>query len=174
MATDDAERTVDRALEALGVAAEVMGCDPGLADTAAFCEAYGVDPQDAANTLLVSSRRGEPKTVACVALATTRLDVNGVVRAEVGARKVSFADPDETARLTGMLLGGVTPFGLPEGLAVLVDAAVASRERVVVGGGSRSRKLRVAPASLLRVPGAKVVQGLARPRDDRGGEASDR
>jgi prolyl-tRNA editing enzyme YbaK/EbsC (Cys-tRNA(Pro) deacylase) len=165
MLTAGAEQAVDRAVGALGIAAEVMACDPDLADTAAFCEAYGVDPQDAANTILVSSRRGAPATVACVALATTRLDVNGVVRRELGARKASFADPDETARLTGMVLGGVTPFGLPEGMPVLVDAAVVLRERVVVGGGSRSRKLRVAPASLLRLSDARVVQGLARPRD---------
>ncbi len=164
----DVEDAVDRALEALGVAAQAMECDPDLADTAAFCEAYGVDPRDAANTILVSSRRGDPGTVACVALATSRLDVNGVVRAELGARKASFADPEETVRLTGMVLGGVTPFGLPGVLPVLVDAAVMGRERVVVGGGSRARKLLVAPSSLLRVAGARVVAGLARPRADAG------
>lgn len=164
------EHLVDAAMRGLGVDAEILACDPGLADTAAFCEAYDVDPRDAANTILVSSRRGESATVACVALATTRLDVNGVVRAELGVRKASFADPDETARVTGMVLGGVTPFGLPEGLAVLVDAAVMERERVVVGGGSRARKLLVAPSSVLLVPGARVVAGLARPRAAAGRE----
>ena len=149
------------ALDALGIDHELMDCDPDFADTAAFCERYGVAPEDSANTIVVVGK-GEPRTyVACIVLATTRLDVNGSVRKRLGVKKASFASADETRELTGMLIGGVTPFGLPDGIPVWIDAAVMTRPSVVVGGGSRSLKVRLAPDGLLRLPGAEAVDGLA-------------
>jgi prolyl-tRNA editing enzyme YbaK/EbsC (Cys-tRNA(Pro) deacylase) len=139
---------------------EVVPCDPELADTTAFCEAYGYAMEDSANTIVVAGRADPPRYAACVLLATTRLDVNGAVRRRLGVRKASFADAGATLELTGMALGGVTAVGLPEGLPLWVDAAVLERERIVLGGGSRSRKLLAPPAVLLAV-GAEVVQGLA-------------
>ena len=56
-------------------------------------------------------------------LANTRLDVNRVVRHRLGVRKASFASIDETRDLTGMLIGGVTVFGLPADLPVWIDHA---------------------------------------------------
>src|SRR5918992_4278290 len=111
-------------LAALGIEYEVMPCDPALADTAAFVEAYGIPPQRSANTILVASKGSEPTYVACVLLATTSLDVNNVVRREMGVRKASFAAADPVRALTGMEIGGVTPFGLPPDLPVMVDARV--------------------------------------------------
>jgi prolyl-tRNA editing enzyme YbaK/EbsC (Cys-tRNA(Pro) deacylase) len=158
---EDIAGRVHSALAALAVDAEELPCDPALADTAAFCAHYGVDPEDSANCIVVAATRGERRHCVCLVLATTRLDVNGAVRRLTGWPKASFAGPEETVELTGMLVGGVTPFGLPAGLPVFVDAAVMRRDRVVVGGGDRSRKLRIDPDSLLRVPGALVVDGLA-------------
>lgn len=165
MDTDIDRRVVD-ALVAAGVAHEVLPCDPSLADTAAFCAAYDVDPADSANAILVAGRppAGAPVPhVVCVVLATHRLDVNGVVRRRLGVRKASFAPADETRRITGMEIGGVTPVGLPEGLAVWVDAAVLDRDRVVIGGGSRSQKIRLAASDLVRLPGVEIVDDLAAP-----------
>ena len=159
---DIAARVRDR-LSALGVDAEEISCDPQFADTAAFCARYGIDPADSANCIVVAATRGERRHVACVVLATTRLDVNGAVRRVSGFTKASFADAAETAALTGMLIGGVTPFGLPEAMPLYVDARVLTRERVVIGGGDRSRKLRLAPQALLRLPNAALVDGLALP-----------
>jgi prolyl-tRNA editing enzyme YbaK/EbsC (Cys-tRNA(Pro) deacylase) len=99
-------------------------------------------------------------------LATHRLDVNGAVRKRLGTRKASFAGAEETARITGMAIGGVTPFGLPSQLPIWIDAAVMERGRVVVGGGSRDRKLLLPPAGLLKLPTAEAVDGLARPAPD--------
>ena len=112
------------ALHALGVEFEVMECDPALADTAAFVEAYGIPLDRSANTIVVASKGAEPRYVACVLLATTSLDVNSVVRREMGVRKASFAAADPVRALTGMEIGGVTPFGLPHDLPTLVDARV--------------------------------------------------
>ncbi|HSJ00150.1 MAG TPA: YbaK/EbsC family protein, partial [Patescibacteria group bacterium] len=95
-----------------------MPCDPALADTAAFVEAYGVPPERSANTIVVASKGAEPSYVACVLLATTSLDVNNVVRREMGVRKASFAGADPVRELTGMEIGGVTPFGLPADLPI--------------------------------------------------------
>jgi prolyl-tRNA editing enzyme YbaK/EbsC (Cys-tRNA(Pro) deacylase) len=159
--TDPAEQLVTDHLERLGVAYELMPCDPDLADTTAFCAAYGVAPEDSANTIVVA---GKPETighVACVVLATTRLDVNKAVRQRLGAKKASFASADETLALTGMMIGGVTVFGLPAGLRIWVDAAVMARPEIILGGGSRSMKVRIAPEELRAVPGLEIVDGLA-------------
>lgn len=148
-------------LDAAGVAYEVMECDPALADTAAFVAAYGVTPEQSANTIIVASRGAEPTYVACVLLATTSLDVNGVVRREMGVRKVSFAGADAVRELTGMEIGGVTPFGLPEELPILADARVMVPPWVVLGGGNRSSKLKLAPDALRALSSVRVVEGLA-------------
>ena len=143
---------------------ELFPCDPALADTAAFCEAYGVAPENSAHTIVVIGKSNPPVYAACVVLATHRLDVNRAVRDRLGTRKASFASPDETRDLTGMAIGGVTAFGLPADLPLWVDAAVMDRERIVLGGGSRSWKV-VAPPSILRtLPNAEIVEGLANPR----------
>ena len=153
-------------LEALGVSFEVMECDPALADTAAFVEAYGVPLDRSANTILVASKGAEPTYVACVLLATTSLDVNTVVRREMGVRKASFARAEPTMQVSGMEIGGVTPFGLPPDLPVLVDARVMEPDWIILGGGNRTSKLRLAPDALRAVPSLRVVDGLAidRPR----------
>jgi prolyl-tRNA editing enzyme YbaK/EbsC (Cys-tRNA(Pro) deacylase) len=145
--------------------AELFACDPALADTAAFCAAYGFAPEDSANTIVVIGKANPPVYAACVVLATHRLDVNRAVRDRLGTRKASFASADETRELTGMEIGGVTAFGLPPGLPLWIDAAVIHRERIVLGGGSRSWKV-VGPPSILRgLPNAEVVDGLAAPRE---------
>lgn len=158
---DDADRL---ALEAALVGRgeyELFACDPGLADTAAFCAAYGFSPGDSANTIIVVGKSDPPVYAACVVLATHRLDVNHAVRDRLGRRKASFASPDETRALTGHEIGGVTAFGLPGGMPLWVDAAVMERPRIVLGGGSRSWKV-IAPSSiLLAIPNVEVIAGLA-------------
>ena len=147
----------------LGVAYEIFACDPALADTAAFCAAYGFDMGNSANTIMVVGKSEPRQYAACLVLATHRLDVNRAVRAKFGRGKASFAAADETREITGMEIGGVTPFGLPAGLPIWVDAAVMGRPRIVLGGGSRSWKVLAAPQILLRVPNVEVVEGLAAP-----------
>jgi prolyl-tRNA editing enzyme YbaK/EbsC (Cys-tRNA(Pro) deacylase) len=158
---DAARATLERELAGRGEY-ELFPCDPALADTAAFTAAYGFAMEDSANTIIVVGKGAEPVYAACVVLATHRLDVNHAVKARFG-RKSSFASADETRALTGHEIGGVTVFGLPAGLPVWIDAAVMERDRIIVGGGSRSWKV-IAPPSILRtLPGAEVVAGLANP-----------
>ena len=150
------------ALDAMGLPYDALPCDPEYADTAAFCERYGVAAEDSANTILVAGKGDPRRYAACVVLATTRLDVNGAVRTRLGVRKASFASAEETGELTGMSIGGVTPLALPDDLPVWVDDRVMSRETIVLGGGSRSLKIRVAPQVFERMPAAEIVPGLAR------------
>ncbi len=161
MPVDTDRSRLEAALAPLGVAYELFPCDPALADTAAFCAAYGFDPEESANTIVVAGKAEPRRYAACIVLAPHRLDVNHAIRDRLGTRKASFAGPDETRELTGMEIGGVTPFGLPAELPIWVDAAVMARPRVVLGGGSRSWKVIAAPAILLALPNVEVVAGLA-------------
>src|SRR6188474_806884 len=161
--TDDTGRArLEAALEPLDVPYELFACDPALADTAQFCAAYGFSPSESANTIVVVGKADPRRYAACIVLATHRLDVNRAVRDKLGTRKASFAGPDETRELTGMEIGGVTPFGLPDDLPVWIDADVMARPRIILGGGSRSWKVISTPALLRALPGAEVVEGLAK------------
>ncbi len=149
------------ALGALATPHELIPCDPELADTAAFCAAYGYALEDSANTILVHGKVEPPRFAACVVLATTRLDVNRVVRKRLSVKKASFADAEATTAMTGMAIGGVTVFGLPGGLPIWIDARVMQRDRIVLGGGSRRWKVLASPAILTELAGAEVVEDLA-------------
>ena len=141
----------------------VAEIDPELADTAAFCERYGVAPGESANCVVVAGRRdGQVRFAACVVLATMRADVNGVVRRQLDVRKASFAPVETAVAETGMEYGGITPIGLPGGWPVFVDAAAAAVKLVVVGSGIRRSKLILPGAVLASLPGAEIVDGLGR------------
>ncbi|MGH7687290.1 MAG: YbaK/EbsC family protein [Candidatus Dormibacteria bacterium] len=155
------ERRVRSQLAQFKVAYTEIACDPEFADTATFCEHYGYPLEMSANTIVVAARREPGIACACVVLATQRLDVNHTVCSLLGVRKASFAPAELTRELTGMLIGGVTPFGLPPELPLYIDPAVMQRDQVIVGGGSRSLKLQLPPVGLTALPQAKVVPGLA-------------
>lgn len=157
---------VARALAAWPAAheAQVAAIDPGLADTAALVEAYDVPLDASANCVVVAGRReGEQRVAACLVLASTRADVNGLVRRTLEVRKASFMSVDDAVGRTAMEYGGITPVGLPPEWLLLVDAAAVARPHVVIGSGVRRSKL-VLPARVLpQLPGARVVEGLGRP-----------
>lgn len=155
---------VQKALDENKITYEVLECDPNLADTAAFCEHYGFSESQAANTILVASRKVEPtKYAVCVVLATSRLDVNKQVCKLLGVKKASFADAEATIKLTDMMIGGVTAFGTTD-LPIYVDAAVIGQKQVVMGGGNRSSKITLDPKELEKLKDVQVVDELAKPK----------
>ena len=158
--TDPVSEFIDR----LNVEYEIVDCDPDLADTAQFCDRYGYRLDESANAILVVGKADPRVYATCVVLANTQIDVNKVVRKKFGVKKASFASPEETTKITGMVLGGVTPFGLPATLPVWIDSRVMNCERVIVGGGSRARKISVAPSGLKALPSSEVIQNLAKQR----------
>ena len=156
----DAEQKVVEALKKLAVDYEMIEIDPEFSDTAAFCERYGFPLAQTCNTILVTSKKGPPMQAACVVLASTRLDVNKRVRKLLGVPKVSFASADEMRALTGMEVGGLTALALPTELPLYVDERVMHPRWIILGGGGRSIKIKVAPG-VLKALGAQVVDGLA-------------
>jgi prolyl-tRNA editing enzyme YbaK/EbsC (Cys-tRNA(Pro) deacylase) len=141
----------------------VAEIDPALADTAEFCAAYGSPMSGSANCVVVAGRRGaDTRYATCLVLATTRADVNGLVRRRLNARKASFAPMDDAVALSGMEYGGITPIGLPAEWPVLVDAAVAAARAIVIGSGIRGSKLALPGELAARLPGVEVIEGLAR------------
>jgi len=139
----------------------VAPINPDLADTAAFCAEYGSPLDASANCVVVSGKRsGDERFAACLVLATTRADVNGIVRRRLDVRKASFAPTDRAVELTGMAYGGITPIGLPDDWPLLIDAEVAGLPELVIGSGIRGSKLLVPGPLLAALPNAEVIEGL--------------
>ncbi len=161
MRDENVEGRVLEVLDRLGVPYERIPCDPDLADTASFCQHYGYPESHSGNTILVASKKEPRVYAACVVRASARLDVNRKVRQLLGGPKLSFASPEETTAVTGQLIGGVTPFALPAGLPLYVDEGLMPLDYVILGAGSRSAKIKIAPEVFRRLPGAEIVSGLA-------------
>ena len=162
--SDATELGVRRMLDALGADYEWMKIDPAFADTAQFCERYGVPEVNSGNTIIVASRREPRQHCACLVQATVQLDVNRTVRKLMGVRRLSFASAEDTAALTGMMIGGVTPFGLPDDLPLYIDEPVMALDWVIVGAGSRSAKVKLQPSVFEKLPNVQVVAELSRTR----------
>jgi prolyl-tRNA editing enzyme YbaK/EbsC (Cys-tRNA(Pro) deacylase) len=159
--SEEIEQRVIQVLDGLGAPYEVIPIDPAYADTAAFCARYGFPMDHAGNTIICASKKEPKQYCACVVLATTRLDVNHAVRNLMGAARLSFAGAEETQALTGMMVGGVTLFALPDHVPIYVDERVMSLDYVILGSGSRSSKIKAPPALLRGVPNASIVVGLS-------------
>lgn len=159
----DLDPNVQRELDELGIAHEILPCNPDWADTDAFCEHYGIPRENAANTILIAVK-GEPRRyLACLVTAAMKLDVNHKLSKLAGVRRLSFASADETRELTGQSIGGVTVFGLPDSVPLYVDERAMQRDYVIVGGGNRSTKLRIVPDELRKLPRMSVAD-IAVPR----------
>src|SRR5262245_15110943 len=158
--TDEIEQRVRQTLGGLGLPHDLVEIDPQFADTAAFCAQYGYPMEQSANTIIVGSKKEPKRYCACVVRATRRLDVNHAVRKLLGVSRLSFADPEETRALTGMMLGGVTVFALPPDLPIYVDGGLMDLPWIILGGGSRSLKVKIAPDVFRVLPGASVVPDL--------------
>ncbi len=154
---------VSETLERYGIAHEAIACDPGLADTTAFCEAYGFTAGETCNAIIAAGKATPTKYACCVVLANCKVDVNKKVCELLEVKKCSFASGDQTLEVSGMQIGGVTPVGLPD-MPIYIDSAVLQNRRVVLGGGNRSSKLLVDPADLRKIPSVQVIEGLGLPR----------
>lgn len=154
---------VRESLDSAGIDYEPLACEPHLADTAEFCAHYGISPEEACNAILVVLKTEPRRYVACLVRADTKLDVNRKVAAITGVKRMSFASSEETADLTGMLIGGVSIAGLPPDMPLYIDQRVMEQPRVIIGGGNRHSKARLAPSELLKLPNASVAD-VAVPR----------
>lgn len=154
---------VTEALTKWGIEHEVIPCDPQYADTAEFCAKYGFPLETSGNAILVSSTRGPKRYAMGVVQATHRLDVNHQMRRLMEVARASFAKPEETMEITGMAIGGVTPFGLPSDCPIYFHDNLSILEYVILGAGTRSAKLKLLPGELTKIPNASFISGLAYP-----------
>ena len=157
------EKTVVSVLDRLGLPYEVIRIDPRYADTRDFCVEYDFEPDVCGNTIIVASKRGPRRYAACVVRGSDRLDVNKTVKGLMGVSRASFASADDTIELTGMAIGGVTPFALPEDIPIYADQSLMALDYVILGSGSRSSKIKVSPAVFKGMPNAQIVEGLSLP-----------
>jgi prolyl-tRNA editing enzyme YbaK/EbsC (Cys-tRNA(Pro) deacylase) len=151
------------ALELAGLldAVGVVEIDPDISDTAATQAAFGLAPETLANCVIVGGKReGLERIAACLVLATTRADVNNLVKRLLDVRKASFLSTDRAVELTGMEYGGITPIGLPTGWPVLIDRRVADSDVLVIGSGVRRSKILIPGELLPRLAGVQIVDGL--------------
>lgn len=155
------ERQVLATVDATGIPYQLLDCNPDFADTAEFCEHYGYPLGNAGNTILVAGKKLPRKYCACVLAATDRLDVNNTVRNLMDGQRVSFARPADTLSVTGMLIGGVTAFGLPHGIPIFVDGEIMNLDYIILGSGSRSSKIKTSPEIFRHLKGATIVPGLS-------------
>ena len=145
----------------LTIAHEIIPCDSAFADTAEFCREYGYPLETSANTIVVTSTRGEKVYCACLVQASVKLNVNHVVKRLLGASRLSFANADETRDLTGMEIGGVTVFGLPPEIPIYVDAALMNQIYIIVGSGNRTSKVKLSPVELVKIPNCTLINDLS-------------
>lgn len=149
--------TVSAALTRFAMPYEVLECDPALADTAEFCAHYGISPDEACNAIVIAMKTTPRQYAACLVRADSKLDVNHKVAAALSFKRLSFASAEETAELSGMMIGGVTVVGLPDEIPLLIDTRVMERPTVILGGGNRSSKIRLDPQELLKIGNARVA-----------------
>jgi prolyl-tRNA editing enzyme YbaK/EbsC (Cys-tRNA(Pro) deacylase) len=151
------------ALESAGLldAVGVVEIDPDVSDTATTQQEFGLSMDTLANCVVVAGKReGVERVAACLVLATCRADVNNVVKRSLDVRKASFLPLERAVEMSGMEYGGITPIGLPESWALLIDRRVVDTEVVVIGSGVRRSKILVPGHVLSRLPGAQVIDGL--------------
>ena len=149
-------------LDAIGVEYEIIECDPDFADTAAFCEKYGYPVDNCGNAIVVASKREPVQFATCIVKGTSRLDVNKTVRKLMGVPKASFASPEQTVELTGMMIGGVTPFALPLDVPIYADDKLMALDYVILGSGSRSSKVKIVPQVFDVLTNTQIISGLSK------------
>ena len=154
------EGQVTSFLDSIGADYEIVEIDPDFADTLNFCEKYGFPIETSGNTIIVASKRGQKKHSASVVRADKRLDVNRKVCQLMDIKRASFAKPEETVELTGMMIGGVTCLALPPDMPIYIDASLLEQPYVILGGGSRSTKIKADPSVLTKIPNATIIDDL--------------
>ena len=161
---DDIAGKVVSAMNELKITHQLIGIHEDFAETATFCEQYDFPPDHCGNTIIVAAKKPSRKYCACIVRGSERLDVNQTVKRLMGASRLSFGSAEETQDLTSMMIGGVTPFGLPAGLSIYADEKLLALDYVILGSGSRSSKIKINPAELRKVPNLNFVTGLSKDR----------
>ena len=153
---------IEKILENSKIEYEIWPCDEKYADTNAFCLHYNVAPENSVNAILVQDKKNFSNHVLCLVTALDKLDVNGIIRRRLKAKKATFVSAEETKKLTGMEIGGVTPVGLPDQISIWVDAKIMKLKYIILGGGNRTSKLKIDPIFFNTLKQVTIVDGLSK------------
>ncbi|WP_298886129.1 Cys-tRNA(Pro) deacylase [uncultured Serinicoccus sp.] len=121
-------------------------------------QALGVEPERVFKTLLVAVDGGLAVGIVPV---VAQLDLKAMAGA-LATKKVTMADPRVAERVTGYVVGGISPLGQKRALPTVLDASATGYASVLVSGGRRGLDLELAPADLQRLTHASVAR-IARP-----------
>lgn len=145
------------ALETAGVAYETITYEHDDRSELGFgleaAAKLGEDPSRLLKTLLVGEGR---EMGVCVVPVSHRLDLKAAARA-LGLKKVALLAPADAERITGYVVGGISPLGQKRRLPTVIDASVEEAESVVVSGGRRGMSVRLAPRELAAACGASFA-----------------
>lgn len=140
---------------------EIIKIDPEFADTYEFCKKYNYPINKSANTIIVCSKKEPVTFAAAIISASTKLDVNHRLKELMSVGRISFAKPEQTKELTGMMIGGVTLFGLPKNLNIYADKQLLDLDYIILGGGGRTTKIKISPNVLKEIKQVQIIENLA-------------
>ena len=117
-------------------------------------EALGVAPERVFKTLLASVDGA--RLVVAVVPVVAQLDLKALAAA-AGGRKAELAKPVDAERVTGYVVGGISPLGQKKRLATFVDASAAAHPTIHVSAGRRGLEIELAPADLVALTGGSLA-----------------
>jgi Cys-tRNA(Pro)/Cys-tRNA(Cys) deacylase len=148
-------------LEAAGVGFHVHAFDHDGSPRGfgmAAADALGVEPDRVFKTLLadITDSGGALSQVVGIVPVTAKLSLKDLAAA-VGGKRAEMCDPRDAERITGYVVGGISPFGQKRSLRTVIDETCQLYDTVFVSGGKRGIDLELAPATLVAVLAATVA-----------------